>query len=184
MTNFLFKAIAGGVLAVFSAGCHKEPAAPAVAREVLQTVVPDNTQPQPAVSSMSRKQREVFRIQETAWHLGQAIGFLQELEAAGALRLRSGAKADLTALTGTLTLIRQETAEDSLDPDVTHPSRGLARLDRLFTRVLELEKQVDWPPESPLRKQVAAELVAASDVYESAGPQKSPNDGAVSSENG
>ncbi len=129
-----------------------------------------NPQDRPALSGMSRRQREAFRIQETAAHLAQVVGILKKLEAGGGLKLASGATPDLAAMESTLALIRQETGRESEDSKAGHPGQSGKQLDALFTQVLELEKQVVWPEDSPERKQVAASLVAASEVFEAAVP--------------
>ncbi len=159
-----------GCAALILSGCGQEAVAPVaspVPSRVAETV---NTPYHPALSGMSRAQRQAFRIKETAGHLSQVIGILKKLEAGGGLELDSGARPDLAALENTLASIRQEARVEATESAAGYPHRSGGKLDALFTQVLELEKQVVWPEDSPERKKVAACLVAASEVFEAAVP--------------
>lgn len=173
MKPALFAAACGCTALVLS-GCGQEEVAPAASSGFsipAEAVTPPG---RPSPSRMSRKQRECFRIQETAAQLDQAIGILKRLEAGGGLKLASGDRPDLAAMENSLASIGQETKAEAADATSTYPVKSHKELDALFTGVLELEKQVVWPADSLERIEVAAHLVAASEAFESAAPSQ-PN---------
>lgn len=170
MMKPVFLVGAWGCAALLLSGCGQEAVAPVASPVTPSQAEAANPPDHPALSRMSRKQREAFRIQETAAHLAQVVGILKQLDLAGGLRLASGARPDLGTLENTLVLIRQDTQVEPTDPKAVHPDQNATNLDALFSQVLELEKQVVWPEDSPERKKVAACLVAASEVFEAAVP--------------
>jgi hypothetical protein len=156
--------------ALLLSGCGQEVVAPSSS---TSSSIPAEAAPsahRPALSRMSRKQREVFRIQETANHLGEALGVFKQLEAAGGLKLALGASPELAAMENTFASIRQEAQVEVTESAAGYPHRSGGKLDVLFTQVLALEKLMLWPEDSPERKRVAASLVAASEVFEAAVP--------------
>ncbi len=120
-----------------------------------------------AVSGMSRKQREVFRIRETANHLDQVLDLLKNASKTAKITATPGLVLDLDEATIALATLEKEIQREEADQSVNYPSAGRNGLDTVFTQILGIEKQVLWPAGSAEGKTVAAHLVAASDAFES-----------------
>ena len=149
------------------ASCERQVGSSAAATDSQKAGEQDLPANRGAVSGMSRKQREVFRIRETADHLDQVLDLLKNASKTAKITATPGLVSDLVEATIALATLEKEIQREEADQSVNYPSAGRNGLDTVFTQILGLEKQMVWPEGSSDGKTVAAHLVAASDAFES-----------------